>query len=68
MYGVTNLIEITMYLKLSVAIKLDNMSVIPDGEIVAFWTQWSGKTTTLKMITGILERDSGSIKINELIL
>jgi ABC-2 type transport system ATP-binding protein len=34
------------------------------GEIVAFWSNWCGKSTTMKMITGYLEPDGGNISVS----
>ncbi|WP_156285956.1 ABC transporter ATP-binding protein [Oceanivirga salmonicida] len=49
-------------------IVVNNLNVeIEDGKVVAFIGQnGAGKTTTLNMITGILEMDSGSVKLNGL--
>lgn len=46
---------------------IDNLSLkINDGEIVGFiGLNGAGKTTAIKMMTGILIPDSGSIKIND---
>lgn len=48
---------------------VDNISFeIEDGEIVGYiWANGAGKSTTIKMMTGILSPSSGTISINGLI-
>ena len=47
---------------------VDNLSLeIPDGKIFGFLgANGAGKSTTIKMITGIEKQDKGSIFVNEI--
>lgn len=63
---VRNLTKVYKLKKKQTKTAVDNISfTIPDGEIIGFiGSNGAGKSTTIKMLTGILIPDSGTVSIN----